>query len=242
MTVTALTVLAYNREELAAVGSALHKMAEQALDRARKSLGADFLTAHELKEQVDYDLHEIATAAAALDQVWPEVAGTLAGEATTLRAEFARVERELLQNEREVASWNARAEALNRGETAATTSGDMKPHGVKIIGVWSGQAGEYKDSLTATPAFKHNRTECEFLGGYTYQGERWDLYFCNQSGAGVPTIIARWGNNPEEYQSGYNWAQACALAFDPEKRLSPMAEAYWRHAAREAAAEQAAAH
>lgn len=109
-----IRMLGFSPEETAAVGSALHKAAEQALDRARETLSADFLTLAETKERVDMDLREITTAASALDQVWPEVAGVLAGEATTLRAEFARVERQMEQNEREVAAWNDRAEALRQ--------------------------------------------------------------------------------------------------------------------------------
>lgn len=112
-------MLGFSPEQTAAVGMALHKTAEQALDRARKALSADSLTLAETKERVDMDLREITAAASALDQVWPEVAGVLAGEATTLRAEFARVERQMERNEREVNAWNERAEVERAAAQAA---------------------------------------------------------------------------------------------------------------------------
>ena len=47
-----------------------------------------------------------------------------------------------------------------------------------------------------TPAFEHDCDECVFLGRY----EDHDLYLCPQGG--MPTVVARWGNDGPEYTSG----------------------------------------
>lgn len=49
------------------------------------------------------------------------------------------------------------------------------------------------------PIFKHDCPQCVFLG--TWEGKE-DLYFCPQ--VHVPTVLARYGNKPEEYESGLN--------------------------------------
>ena len=52
------------------------------------------------------------------------------------------------------------------------------------------------------PLFKHDCTECKFLG--TFNGQ--DLYFCNQVEAGS-TVIARYGDEGSEYFSGMVFAK-----------------------------------
>jgi hypothetical protein len=51
--------------------------------------------------------------------------------------------------------------------------------------------------------YKHDCQACLFLGSY----EECDLYFCNQAGCGVSTVIARFGNGGHEYMSGLNVAR-----------------------------------
>lgn len=51
------------------------------------------------------------------------------------------------------------------------------------------------------PRFKHDCDSCKFLGNY----EDYDLYFCEQGGD--PTIVARYGNKGEQYQSGMSFAR-----------------------------------
>ena len=47
------------------------------------------------------------------------------------------------------------------------------------------------------PRFQHDCTICTFLGQYN----EFDLYFCPQGGR-IPTVIARYGDDGPEYQSG----------------------------------------
>jgi hypothetical protein len=46
------------------------------------------------------------------------------------------------------------------------------------------------------PRYTHDCPRCAFLGCWA----EYDLYFC--SGAGMPTVIARYGNNGSDYSSG----------------------------------------
>jgi hypothetical protein len=52
------------------------------------------------------------------------------------------------------------------------------------------------------PAYTHDSDCCTFLGGYVHEGERFDLYWCAQKQLGIPTVIARWSSNGEDYYSG----------------------------------------
>jgi len=52
-----------------------------------------------------------------------------------------------------------------------------------------------------TPKFKHDCSECIFLG--LYKGN--DLYFCRQGGS-FPTVISRYGNDGPDYSSGMEFA------------------------------------
>lgn len=69
-----------------------------------------------------------------------------------------------------------------------------------------------KAIVTDKPKFTHDCGNCIFLG--TYKGgvfidstekDLYDLYFCQQSGH--PTVIARYGNEGSQYQSGMNFAR-----------------------------------
>jgi len=52
------------------------------------------------------------------------------------------------------------------------------------------------------PKYAHNCDRCEFLGGWTSpEGTTYDLYYCPQL-PGLPTILARWGNDGPDYLSG----------------------------------------
>ncbi len=51
------------------------------------------------------------------------------------------------------------------------------------------------------PHFQHTCTRCEFLGGYVYNEEYYDLYWCDQGGS-FPTVIARWSDEGPAYLSG----------------------------------------
>lgn len=48
--------------------------------------------------------------------------------------------------------------------------------------------------------FIHDCDNCVFLGQY----EEYDLYFCNNNN---PTVIARYGDNGEDYTSGLSFAK-----------------------------------
>lgn len=77
-----------------------------------------------------------------------------------------------------------------------------------------------------SPKYQHDCPACRFLGGYTHEGEHYDLYACNQGGA-VPTVIARWSDNGPDYTSGQSIGRS--LALNPEHQAHPLAEAYRRH-------------
>jgi len=59
--------------------------------------------------------------------------------------------------------------------------------------------------------YKHDCQKCIFLGQYEFKGEIYDLYFCEQDG--LPTVIARYGNDGPEYISGLQFANS----FEPIK-------------------------
>jgi len=70
------------------------------------------------------------------------------------------------------------------------------------------------------PMFKHNCEYCEFLGNYkiykTYNPYgnsealkdksndfyKYDLYYCVKGNGNLPTVVARFGNEPQDYISG----------------------------------------
>lgn len=49
--------------------------------------------------------------------------------------------------------------------------------------------------------YKHDCSRCIFLGSWI-NNNKFDLYFCSQNG--LPTVIARYGNKPQDYHSGLN--------------------------------------
>lgn len=53
---------------------------------------------------------------------------------------------------------------------------------------------------SVTPMFTHDCEQCVFLGHYNNH----DLYYCGHPDVqqGIPTLIARWGNDGPEYSSG----------------------------------------
>lgn len=51
--------------------------------------------------------------------------------------------------------------------------------------------------MSDQPLYKHDCDRCTFLGNYNGH----DLYFCNQFKS-IPTVVARFGNELEEYKSG----------------------------------------
>jgi hypothetical protein len=53
-----------------------------------------------------------------------------------------------------------------------------------------------------TPHFTHNHNCCIYLGSTEPQEkEKFDFYFCFQGGK-VPTVVARYGNDGPDYNSG----------------------------------------
>lgn len=63
------------------------------------------------------------------------------------------------------------------------------------------------------PKFRHDCKECIHLG--EFQGQ--DLYVCYQDCLG-PTVIARHGNKPWEYQSGICFADTIPALGEARKR------------------------
>lgn len=57
--------------------------------------------------------------------------------------------------------------------------------------------------MSVRPKWKHDHDGCSFLGRYETDGLIFDLYFCDQGG-GLPTVIARDGNDPDSYLSGWS--------------------------------------
>lgn len=53
-------------------------------------------------------------------------------------------------------------------------------------------------NLSNKSLFYHNCKKCCFLG--TFDGN--DLYFCSYGNMGIPTVIARYGEDPRDYWSG----------------------------------------
>jgi hypothetical protein len=51
------------------------------------------------------------------------------------------------------------------------------------------------------PKYQHDCDKCKFLGQAMDDKEFCDLYYCPQGGH-IPTVIARYGNEPEDYRSG----------------------------------------
>lgn len=54
----------------------------------------------------------------------------------------------------------------------------------------------------ATPNWQHDCKQCTFLGTLHEGRDWWDFYYCRQHG--IPTVIARFGDDGPEYMSGMN--------------------------------------
>lgn len=50
------------------------------------------------------------------------------------------------------------------------------------------------------PLYMHDCRACTYLGRYDSGGDTYDLYYCPQ--LGLPTVIARYGDEGHEYTSG----------------------------------------
>ena len=51
------------------------------------------------------------------------------------------------------------------------------------------------------PKYQHDCDDCVYLGLYIDGSGTYDLYFCVQGGK-MPTVIARWGDEPSHNMSG----------------------------------------
>lgn len=70
------------------------------------------------------------------------------------------------------------------------------------------------------PRFTHDCDGCKFLGNYNGQ----DLYFCG-NGRPFPTVIARFGNEGSQYQSGLEIAKGFPL-MRPDNTVRELRVAY----------------
>lgn len=62
-----------------------------------------------------------------------------------------------------------------------------------------------------SPSYKSNEdycSSCRFLGGYLYDGDVFDLYFCSDGLEDSATVIARFGEDGSDYVSGLDLAEA----------------------------------
>ena len=66
--------------------------------------------------------------------------------------------------------------------------------------------------MNEDPQFDHDCDQCRFLGRY----EKHDLYFCDQSG--MPTVLARYGNDGWDYTSGVFFAPVYPAVAEAVKR------------------------
>jgi hypothetical protein len=55
-----------------------------------------------------------------------------------------------------------------------------------------------------TPRFAHDCPHCSFVGRTRFRGRDGDVYVCPQ--AGLPTVVFRFGDEGEEYESGIHLA------------------------------------
>jgi len=56
--------------------------------------------------------------------------------------------------------------------------------------------------MIETPQYQHDCKKCKFLGRFTSEGINYDLYFCIEGNGNRPTVIARYGNEGNNYASG----------------------------------------
>jgi hypothetical protein len=70
--------------------------------------------------------------------------------------------------------------------------------------------------MNERPLFRHDSTDHTFLG--VFQGH--DLYFSPQGG--LPTVIARYGDNGPDYASGMALAEANSILYEARERAIAM--------------------
>ena len=61
-------------------------------------------------------------------------------------------------------------------------------------------------TLADRPLFKHQCEWCRFLGATLQGKKRFELYYCQAQEFG-PTVLARFGDRPDSYESGLQIAQ-----------------------------------
>jgi hypothetical protein len=69
-------------------------------------------------------------------------------------------------------------------------------------------------SETDDPRYAHNCAKCLYLGHYAES----DLYFCTAQVIGIPTVLARFGNEPEVYVSGLALAEKVPELAEAKRR------------------------
>jgi hypothetical protein len=72
--------------------------------------------------------------------------------------------------------------------------------------------------LLLPPQFQHNCDQCVFLGRAHHDGTAADLYFCPQTGT-LPTVLARYSNEPSEYLSGIFATETPLLVLAKERAV-----------------------
>jgi hypothetical protein len=58
-------------------------------------------------------------------------------------------------------------------------------------------------NIEQCPKYSHYCHDCKFIG--TYDG--CDLYFCKTCGKYQPTVVARYGDEIEKYQTGHHFGK-----------------------------------
>ncbi len=84
--------------------------------------------------------------------------------------------------------------------------------------------------MSESPLYKHDCSQCEFLGSHRFMEDDYDLYFCLRDG--FPTLLARWSDDGPDYLSGFSFGEHMALSDERDEQQHPMAEAYFRYKAR----------
>jgi hypothetical protein len=81
---------------------------------------------------------------------------------------------------------------------------DPDNEGADVSDIWQALAADhwFTDSLdkVGTPKFKHRCASCEWLGGYLFEDDDYDLYVCHTPNGDNITI--RHGNQPLEVWVG----------------------------------------
>lgn len=70
------------------------------------------------------------------------------------------------------------------------------------------------------PKYKHDCTNCVFLGPYAENNQHYDLYVCPNDGDKISTVIARYSDDGPEYFSGLYFAELYEKDPDQEGRAN----------------------